>query len=270
MRSYNSSKCHACIVRASVGAAVFLFSALLAIVPFPGSASAEIIADLQQVPGVPGLFRDLNSYTLDEINAKGGIVIGDKLFKWFDVVSTESVGAIAPTSAGIKITAFQISGDYGMQFSGGWLASVGQLIDSTIEFHASILPEYVDLGYAFKDNALYLAAYENDTEAGEVSISENLYTEHPAIPGSQPFAKKLVYYVNDENQKILDLAEFAPVTEMWIVKDVIVSGGDVGDTGAAHLSRFYQTFSQIPEPGTLVLLGFGAIGLAAYAWRKRR
>ncbi len=29
-------------------------------------------------------------------------------------------------------------------------------------------------------------------------------------------------------------------------------------------------FNAIPEPGTLVLLGFGAIGLAAYAWRKRR
>lgn len=265
MRSYNSSKCH---VHASVSAGVILSSALLVFVIFPGFASGEIIADLQPVAGVSGLFRDVNSYNLDEINAAGGIIIGDKLFKWFDVVTTSSIGAIAPSSAEIAITAIQVDGDYGLKFNSGWSASTGQIADSTIEFHASILPDYVDLGYAFKDNALYITAYGNDTESGQVSVSENLYAEHPAL-GLGSFVDKFVYYVNEDNKKLLDLKDFAPITEMWIVKDVIANGGE-GERGVAHLSEFYQTFSQIPEPGTLTLLGFGAFGLAAYAWRKRR
>ena len=28
--------------------------------------------------------------------------------------------------------------------------------------------------------------------------------------------------------------------------------------------------SNVPEPGTLVLLGYGVAGLLAYAWRKRK
>jgi len=269
VRYYNSSEYHvtgaAC---ASVGAAVLLFGAILAFVLFPSFASGEIIADLQEVEGVPGLYRDLNSYTLDEINDENGIIIGDKLFKQFYVVTTKSVGAFAPTSAEIAITAIQVNGDYGMQFNSGWSAQAGQLADSTIEFHASILPAFVDLGYYFKDNALYITAYGNNTASGQVSVSENLYAQHPGL-GGPSFADKFVYYVDDDNKKLLDLEEFDPITEMWIVKDVIANGG-VGDYGVAHLSEFYQTFSQVPEPGTLALLGFGAIGLAAYAWRKRR
>lgn len=269
MRSYNLNKCRACgTVRASVGTAMLFFAAILTFFLPTGSASGEIIADLQPIAGVPDSLRDVNSYNLDEINAAGGIIIGDKLFKWFDVVTTSSIGALAPSSAEIAITAIQVNGDYGLRFNSGWSASVGQIADSTIEFHASILPEYVDLGYAFKDNALYITAYGNSTESGQVSVSENLYAEHPSL-GSGAFVNKFVYYVNDDDKRLLDLKDFAPVTEMWIVKDVVANGG-LGDTGVAHLSEFYQTFSQIPEPGTLVLLGFGAFGLAAYAWRKRR
>ncbi|MCD4727636.1 MAG: PEP-CTERM sorting domain-containing protein [Pirellulales bacterium] len=46
------------------------------------------------------------------------------------------------------------------------------------------------------------------------------------------------------------------------------------DASTGYLAPFEANatghFSAIPEPGTLVLLGFGAFGLAAYAWRKRR
>lgn len=254
----------------SVSFAVFFLSSAVA-------SADPIEAVLQSTPGNPDMLSDLNSYTIAEIEAAGGIIIGDKLFDLFTVRTTNSFNAVAPGADEILITPIQIlkagaplGGDFGMIFNGAWSAPAEQLADSTIQFHASILPEYVEMGYAFKDNSLWITAYgvANNTDAGAVSVSENLYATHPG-QGDPAFANKFVYYKSPTDNYLLDEKDFDPITEMWVIKDVVAYGG-VGTVGMAHLSEFYQTFSQVPEPGTLVLLGFGAIGLAAYAWRKRR
>jgi hypothetical protein len=157
-----------------------------------------------------------------------------------------------------------------MKFNGPWSAPAGNFADSTIEFRASILPEYAAQGYAFKDNALWLSAYgvANTTNGGAVSVSENLYVNHPS--SSEPaFVNKFVYYHTSTDNQLLDVQNFAPITEMWVVKDVVAYGG-VGTLGVVHLSEFYQTFSQVPEPSTVVLLMIGLATLGGYAWRKRR
>ena len=86
---------------------------------------------------------------------------------------------------------------------------------------------------------------------------------------STPFANKYVFYKSDTQNKYVDQRTFAPVTEMWIVKDVVANGGIAGSGGSAHISEFYQTFSQVPEPGSLALLFAGALGLVGFAFRRR-
>ncbi len=280
MRTYSSSKCH---VRGTVYARTAKFSAVclfafLATFVFVGFASGDPIeANLQPVASDPNLLRDPhpNGYTIQEIIDAGGIIIGDKLFDSFYVSTTNSFGATAPGPSEIAITPIQIlkggaplGGDFGMDFSGLWWAPGGTLADSVIEFHVQITDKYADLGYKIKDNGLFIRAKGNSTADGGISITEDVYAE-PLSSMVDPIANKHVWFISEADQQLFDEAEFTPVVEMWIVKDVGASGGTVAG-GAASLSSFRQTFSQIPEPGTLVLLGFGAIGLAAYAWRKRR
>ncbi len=258
-----------------------LAAALCAVVLVSGvpQATADpIVANLQAVVGAPDLLRDPQSYTLAQIINAGGIIIGDKLFDSFDVTTTKSLDAIASGPAEIAITPIQVlkpnapfGGDYGFKVNGAWSAPAGEFADSTIEFRATILPEFASRGVAFKDNALWLTAFgvEDTINAGGVSISENLYGAHPSS-GDLPFANEFVYYRNNTDNTLRDAATFAPVTQLWVVKDLLVYERE-GAGGAAHISEFYQTFSQqVPEPGTLALLGLAGLGLVVQMWRKRR
>jgi len=263
--------------RTTVALIALLFVAVLATLAPVDTARGAIIAELQPVQGVPDLLRDSNTYTIQEIIDSGGIVIGDKLFDLFAVRTTKSVNAAAPGAGEIGITPIQIlkpgaplGGDFGMIFNGPWSAPANQFADSTIEFRASILPEWVDAGYAFKDNSLWITAFGvgNNTDAGQVSVSENLYKNHPSA-GEAPFSNKYAYYVSDDDQQLRDDQDFEPITQMWVIKDVVAYGG-LGTVGSVHLSEFYQTFSQVPEPNALVLLtSAGLCGLIALRRRRK-
>jgi len=244
-----------------------------------GWASGEyIVANLQPDPNVPNRLIDPNSYTIQQIIEAGGIIIGDKLFDAFKVTTTKSVGAIAPGANEIAITPIQIlkpgaplGGDYGMKFNSLWSAPAGGLADSTIEFRVTILPEYAQQGYAIKDNALWITAFGvgGTTPPGFVSVSENIWARHPSDqnPPHNSIADKFVYYSTSNDKLLYDEAEFGPLTQIWITKDVGANGG-VGTLGVAKLSEFYQTFSQVPEPSTWVLLSLAGLGLLGFARRR--
>lgn len=148
------------------------------------------------------------------------------------------------------------------------MASGGQWVDSTIQYHVSILPDAVALGCVIDGNSLYTTGVAAiNTTGGIASISENLYSQYPG-PDASSFADEGVYYMSPTNKQTLYTNTFAPVTDLWVVKDISVSGGS--GPGVMHMSEFYQTFHQTPEPSTLVLSTVGMLGLAAFAWRKRR
>jgi len=219
-------------------------------------ASAAIVADYT------------NSYTIDEVMAGGGLVVGDKLFDSFRVTTTSTQGTIAPGSDAIKVTGVIVEGDYGLRFNGPWSAAAGQLADSTIKFRVSITEPYLSQGHLIKDNGLFMTAFgaSPTLDNGMVSISENVYATDPDAGFNQPVANKLVYYISDQNNDLFDEKDFydfvqgQPVAlpEIWVVKDVVANGGLPDGVGVAHVSEFFQTFSQVPEPTTIGLLCLGS------------
>lgn len=263
MGSYNSVGFGASGIARSV---LVFWVVILATLILPRFASGEIYANLEPVSGSSTVLRDSYSYSLDYINEQEGLVVGDKRFDSFDVVTTSSGDVSEPNLSNIKVTAVQIDGNYGLEFSSGWNAFAGQWVDSNIQFHTAILPSYISAGYAFDGNALALTAYGNK---GNVSISENIYTSYPG--SSDSIADEAVYYQSSTKKHVSDSVTFAKATDLWVVKDVYVYGATA--SGFAHLSKFVQTFSQttpVPEPGTFALAGIGLLTLLGYAWRKQR
>jgi len=57
-----------------------------------------------------------------------------------------------------------------------------------------------------------------------------------------------------------------PYTTLFVSKDVLLSSTPGAITTVSFID---QAFSQVPEPGSLMLLGLGGLGLMGYSWRRR-
>jgi hypothetical protein len=231
------------------------FAVLLAVLaPLGGVSSGEVIEYK---------FGDPNTYRLTEVNQAGGIQVGDKLFSDFTVDCSDTVGVVPQGLYEIKVRGVDVDGDYGLIFIGGWSAFSGQTCDSVITFKVTAAE-----GYFIKDNGLKLLGCDAE-EGGSIIITENIF---PGDPKTTQWIKRELVYCQTfsdgtELVKQEDHEVFTPLPEIWVVKDVYVTGG-IETGGVAHLSQFQQTFSQVPEPATLSLLALG--GLAILRFRRHR
>ena len=206
-------------------------------------------------------------FSLAQVIEAGGIRVGDKVFDMFSVNNSMSDGAQAPNPDGIIVYGVQINGELGLRFTGGWSADARQVADTVIVFRVT-----ADQGWKITDNSLWMDAY-GAAAGGLVTISENVYASDPLLGSNPALANKSVKFSNRVENKLYDHQEFSDeqgnlvaMQQIWVVKDITVSGGP--GTGYAMLSQFYQTFSQIPEPASVILLAMG--GLIALVRKGRR
>jgi hypothetical protein len=219
-------------------------------------ASADII------PVLDGN-QDPIEFTLEEVMAMpGGLRVCDKVFSEWSFTDNSDNGGLAPTPAGITVEGVcfdhnqngevnPLVDEIGLRFTGGWSAAGMQIADTVIRYKVTS-----DAPFAIVDNTLWMSAGAA-RNGGVASITESVYT----VPGpAEPLVVKMVWDSEEPGveDNFLECMEFDQgYTELWIIKDVQVNGG-VQQEGVAAISEFYQTFSQTPEPSSLLLLCGGA------------
>ena len=185
------------------------------------------------------------------------LIVGDKEFSEFDMFAFATGGAIAPNSDSVFVQGGMddSTGDYGLRFLLSAVAGSGQMVNTTLQFKVAILPEPRYENKFIKDISYHLTG-ASATDTGVVTSAETVWNA-PFPDGEVIASLSVSKQEGDGGVNLLDSAEFAPVRKIWIqCKDISVSGG-TSPTGSAHLSEFYQFYSQIPEPATIFLLGFG-------------
>jgi len=191
----------------------------------------------------------------------GSFTVGDKVVSDIDVFGFSAGGALAPDYDKVFVQGGQDSdtGDYGLRFLLSFNAGSNQVINANLHYKVSVLPEYED--QYIHDVRLMLLGV-SATGNGIVSVGETIMDQPFGNVLSSLSSSKQEY---DGGAKLISSSEFTPTKDIWIYsKDISVTGNT---NGTAHLSEFYQFYSQVPEPATICLLGLGAIAVFG---RKRK
>ncbi|MBW2447279.1 MAG: PEP-CTERM sorting domain-containing protein [Deltaproteobacteria bacterium] len=216
----------------------------------------------------PGLARANTlplSTTLEALlEDDGSIQVADKLFTNFTYFSTGDM----PSAVGVNVIPItDVDGNYGLRFQGAFvdLASSPGGSDALITYDVEIVDGYFDdgLNYFIVDahimgNPTLLSGF------GSISVVDTF------LPQFGPEARMTIFDDEIAGTKFVDWVDFdVPVKKLSVQKDILaIALLEDSEPGAATLSFVDQTYSQIPEPTTLILFGLGLGGLASQGRRR--
>src|SRR5271169_1030806 len=188
------------------------------------------------------------------------VLDGDKLFGnfFFSYNDTDGITSDDLTMSNVTLTTVSNVIGFGLQFQQPLLA-VGPVIkDITLQYSATV----TNSSNLISD--IHLDINGSAGNGGLGTVSEFAFvggigaTTVGHLQASVPVSSNDVASANI----------VPPVTQLWVQKDVIVTGGNAAN-GFASISVIDQTFSQVSEPSTMLLVGLGLAGMVAVN-RKRK
>ena len=198
------------------------------------------------------------SINLSQLTSGLSLQVGDKLFSDFAFGSVSN--NFQPSMVAVSALSNQIG--FGISFQLNNFLAVGNATnDIALKFSVKVLDP---------DNLIsdaHLTFTGDAWGAAFADIAETVYTN--GFGGDSIASLSVTTSGNPADQSASSI--FAvPQTKIWVQKDVsvVAFGSEAGDH--AGISIIDQTFSEVPEPSTLVLLVAGLIALLLVTRRTRR
>jgi hypothetical protein len=185
--------------------------------------------------------------------------IDDKTFLNFSY-STAGTDHMPATS----ITVNPITTQYnpGFLFNAPWGVGAGHTQGSLIGFTVSVNQG----GNSIIDLSLQMFG-AGFIGTGQVSVAETYCAGDTFADGCAHGQKgTLSTILNSNTSKLYDHVTFSGVRIVDVEKDIQLLGGS--DGSASLLSGVQNQFSEVPEPGSMLLVGTGALGFAGVLRRK--
>jgi hypothetical protein len=192
----------------------------------------------------------------DLIDTMGDFTVGDKTFHNF---SYNAIGDMPLAENVNVIEIFDGEGNAGIRFQSAFLDSTftpgGS--DALITFRVSAPGQFItDVHLSGNPNLL--------GTAGSISVTEEVFGVLPNGATGPLIARIDIFEDGVAGLKSTDWADFSqPWQTVEVVKDILAFAGN----GDVVLSRVDQTFSQVPEPTTALLM---MVGLAAVSMVRRK
>lgn len=188
----------------------------------------------------------------DLIDTMGDFTVEDKRFYDF---SYDAVGDMPDAENVNVIEIVDGDGNPGIRFQGGFVDSTftNGASDGLITFRVESLgPLITDVHLSGNPNLL--------GTAGSISVTEEVFGVLPSGATGPLIARTDIFEDGVAGLKTVDWADFAqPWRTVQVVKDILAFAGN----GDVVLSRIDQTFSQVPEPASamLMMVGLTAVGM---------
>lgn len=193
------------------------------------------------------------------INNGLSVEIGDKIFGNFAFTYNDFGASDTDlVSSNINVRALTNNVGFGLEFQEPLIALNTKTKDVTFQYTAMVDPAYANL---ISDIHLQITGAAGGIGTG--IVNEVVYND--SFGGTQ--VGQVGAYVANPTSVLESSNDVSPVVKLWIQKDVEVSGNSGGPASFATITILDQTFSQIPEPSTVLLVALGLLGVVAM---KRR
>lgn len=213
-----------------------------------------MLAALLFIPGIA------SAITIGSIGT-GYYDFGDKRFSGFSIVGSE----IDPFLVNLDWTVD--ANNYVLTFSSSEFSALSSAKDFSLAYKVSVLG-------SMKISAIdQFFTFGASGAGGNVTISENVFDGVPGGGGVLVAYSSLNWMFNDTAdppiEAVGDLLNINPaLSEIWVEKDIRLAANREGQVSATTIRQSFHQVPQVPEPGTLGLLGLGMLGI--WLFRRRR